>query len=557
MLPTIHLLDTCRQWPSPENDTESVQKSLEALLTIHVILPFRAINIGSDQRVGLTDGDLDSSLSDQMTIALKQYRFPRPKQESLTSKATYIAERSGDKTQEHLIVTFLTVLFDVALACRPRHLPQLRRTEDTWLGALFSQLSRSLKQLIPQVATLRSQKTHAKLVKWMLRKAGDHKLRLSLPTIETILEETSGLFSEEDSIDWRIISLCILNDANAFTVPASSVNLGQDPPHRTKNKFLSALLPEITRLYLRPSLIASQEDYDYVLNHVLIPLGTEFSNARDLMSFLSHWKEQLNSVQIKRTNQAPKSMGLTLWEDQKFLESIAPLVELTLTPGQINQFLSAAANGLEPSAADALNDNPASLASIVLLDCLFEGITRDITVSQLATTAQSVFSLLEVILSTSHPQCDQWRMWRIEGTIADRWFPIHKTQAYKKTACSAISRAIQTINNSMLTNPQAVDVDLSERLHAFRHICCFIAKEDSFWDDPHFLSRRNIHSGVRTIMDSMEPFCRRIKQDIFGTIKSPDYVPTWDELYGSKLLSIDTFYFGCVSYMISSPYILE
>jgi len=557
MLPALQLLDTVRQWPSPENGTETVTVSLEKLLINHVILPFRAITAGGEQRVKPKDGDLPPSLADELTPALKQFRFPWPTERSPTSKTSYDTERSSIKTQEYMIVTLLSLMFDVALACCPRHLSRLRRSDDPWLGELFSQLSECAKQLVPQTSTIRARKTCARLTRWMLEKAVDYQLQLSLPTIETTLEQTSGLLTEEHDVDWSIISLCLSIDANAFIIPASPVGSDQAPPYRPPNELLSALLSEVTNLCFRPTPNARPDNYDYVLSHVVIPLCTAFSNGRNLMGFLSYWKEQLNVVQLERSKQASTSTDSTLWEDQNLLQSAAHLLESTLTPGQIDQLISAAAQGLNHPPGKVLDRKPISLASLILLDCLFAGVTSDATMMQLAATAQSVFSSLEVIRSSDWCRLDRWRMWRIEGTIADRWFPVHNTREFKKAAHSALSGAIQMINDTVLTNWKSAKIDLSEALHAFTYILRFIAKEDSFWEDPHFLSRQHVLSAVRNIIDAMEPFCGRIRQDIFGTIKSPDIVPTWDELNPSKPVSIDTFYIGCVGCILELPYILE
>jgi len=554
MLPVLQLLETCRQWPSSDHDQKSVTRSSEVLLINHVILPFRAVNLQIEQRVEAKDGELSSSFCDELVSTLKQYRFPWPGQQSSTSTTDYVAKRIGKETQEHLTVAFLVLLFDIALTCRPRHLPRLRGMEDPWLGELFTQLTECFKELMPANPTVGQQKNHVRLTTWLLRKAIHHKLQLRVPIIETILDQTSGLCTNKDDVEWIIVSLSLLSDANAFVVPASSPDSGQTPAARPPNRHLSALLSKITDLDLRPSPNASQEDRDYVLSKVLIPLGTAFSEGRDLMGFLSHWKDQLNLVQLDRS----KEVGCpSLWENQRLLQTVAHLAERTLTPGQIGQLLSAAVHGLATSVPDEMDHEPVSLANLVLLDCLFGGITLDTTIKQLAATAQLVYSSLEAILSSGQSRRDQWRMWRVEGVIAERWFPIHSSPTFKKSTYSATDLAIRMIKDTEFTKRQLPYIDLTERLHAFAYILRFIARDDSFWEDAHFLSRQHIVSAVEKILNVMEPFCSRIRQDIFGTIKSPDSIPKWEEFHGPRIVSMDTFYIACVGHMMISPCVLE
>lgn len=553
MLPTLQLLDTYRQWLATDSDGELATKSLERLLISYVILPFRGSTIASEQHSALKKEVLLPSLADDMTLAIKQHRFPPPEQFS-TSSPTYAGKRSSDKTKDHLTVAFLLVLFDVALSCRPRHLPQLRRREDPWLIALFGQLTKCLEQRRSHGSKLRLEQKYARLVKWLLRKARDHGLRLLPAMIETILEESSGLFSgKKKNVEWEIISLCLSNDSNVFIIPAHSIILGQDPPHRPPNRFLSALLSKITEL---GPLSPSNTDVNYALSNVLVPLGRAFSEGRDLKGFFTLWREQLNALQLKNLERSFTSTGPTLWEDQKLLESIAKLVESTLTPGQIDQLLSVAAHDLESLVPNTVKGKSTSLSSLVILDCLFEGITHDSTKLHLATTAHSVSTSIEAILSSENPGLDRWRMWRIVGTIIDRWFPTYNTRAFEKTACLAVSRATRMINNTVFTSLQLVNADLTEILHAFKYIIRFIAEDDSFWKHPKSLSRQHILLSVRKAMDAMEPFCHRTRQDLFGTIKSPDSFLKWEEYYGSRIVSPETFYIGCIGYMISSPRII-
>ena len=137
MLPSLLLLDTCRQHPAPNEEMAEVIKSLERLLTDHIILPLRKSSMGMDPATGLEEDVSFISFSDQMVSFLRRFL---PQLESPFLPA-------DKKTDKHLALSSMSLLFDLAISCRLRDTPKLRRLENSWLEKLFINLAKCAEPL--------------------------------------------------------------------------------------------------------------------------------------------------------------------------------------------------------------------------------------------------------------------------------------------------------------------------------------------------------------------------------------------------------------------------
>ena len=560
MLPVLQLLDTCRQRPTQNVEIAEVTRSLESLLVDHIILPLRNSFRGPEPA---TDPEHEISLTsfgDQMVSLLRGF-LPQPE---------YSFDRADRKTDKHLAISIISLLFDVAITCRPRDTPKLRRTENSWLEQLFIKLTKCAENLFPPVSADIAQKDHIRVIKWMLRKAVDYQVQLSSSTIKALLEQASGLFRNvgdkynatridvegEHQIEWGLVSLCILNDSNVFVVPSSSPNKNKKYAYRPPNKYLSALLRHITQEMCYESL-EEDKNYDFKLLHVIKPLCNAFIGARDLIGFLEHWREQLCMVQEQQESQESYiSLVPSIWQDEKLLLYVAQRIEFTV--GQIDRVLSTAAHDLEPSIPNVPNDHSISLASLIILDCVCAGLFKDETLVELDTVALSVFSLLGMLVSrpSNISSPSGWRVWRIMGRITDRWSSLRDSSEFKRKAHQAICMASELTNRiSSEFNLHDV-VDLTEELYAVRFMLKFAAMEDSFWEDLRFSSRSKILSAITKLLDIMEPFCHRISHDHFGTMMRSDAI-SGRKQSSLKISPLDKMYFDCIDEMIKSPGILR
>ena len=563
MLPALQLLDTCRQPLAPSEEMATVIRRIEGLLVDYVILPLRNSFLDLDPATELGNEGFFTSFSNRMVSLLRQF-FPRL--ESPVLPADW-------KTDKHLALSIISLLFDIAIRYRPRNTPNLRRLENSWLEQLFIKLAKCAEALFPPVSSVRVQKDHRRVIKWMLRKAVDHQVQLSFSTIKALLDQASGLFrntgdsptkeigidAEDDSqTEWGIVSLCILNDPNAFVVPSSSATDNKTYAYRPPNKYLSALFRDITDEVCYESL-EKDKDYDFKLLHIVEPLCNAFTGARDLTGFLEHWREQLSIVQGRQESRGNRiDFVPSIWEDERLLLYVAQSVESSLTAGQIDRILSTAARDLAPSIPNVPSDKSVSLASLTIIDCVCTGLFNDETLVKLDSIALSMFTLLGVLVarpsSLSSPH--GWRVWKIMATITDRWSSLHGSSVFKSKAHPAICMASELINRISSELTLREYVDLTEELYAFRFMLKFATMEDFFWEGLQFSSRRKILAAVTKVLDIMEPFCHRISHDHFGTLKHPDAVSEL-ELSSFRISSMDRFYFDCIDEIIESSHILR
>ena len=539
-----------------------VIKSLEELLIVNIILPLRSSILGPEPA---TEHEKEVSLGSVSGHMASLLRGSLPHLESPVSRADW-------KTDKHLALSTIALLFDIAIRCRPRNTPKLRRIENPWLEQLFIKLAKCAETLFPPASPVRAQKDYIRVIKWMLRKAVDHQVRLSLSTIKALLDRASGLFrnlsdvhtkdgvdvEHDNQIEWGLIRLCILNDPDAFVVPSSSASDNETYAYRPPNKYLSALFRNITDEMCYESL-EEDKDYDFKVLHVIEPLCNAFIGARDLTGFLEHWREQLSIVQERQQSRGNYfDLVPSIWEEEKLLLYVAQSVESSLTAGQISHVLSTVAHDLAPSIPNVLSDRSMSLASLIILDCVTSGLSKDETIFKLESLALSIFSLLGVLTSTlsymSSPH--NWRVWRIQATITDRWSSLCDSSEFKRKAHPAICMASELINRISSSLTLHGNIDLEQELHAFRFMLKFAAMEDSSWEDLRFSSRRNISLAVIKLLDIMEPFCHSISHDHFGTMMRAEGIFECEQR-STKISPIDRFYFDCIDEIIESPDILR
>ena len=537
-----------------------VIKSLEGLLIDQVILPLRNAFLSSEPATDLENEVSCTSFGDNMVTLLRRY-FPQLESPFLPVDW---------KTDKHLALSMISLLFDIAVKCRPRSTPKLRRIENPWLELFFIKLAKCAETLFPPASSVRARKDYVRVIKWMLRKAVDNQVRVGLSTIEALLDQNSGLFQvinnnhpdtridveDENQVEWSLISLCILNDPDAFVIPSPSAsdNETYSYGYRPPNKYLSALLRSITNEMCYKSLL-EDEHYDLKLLHVIKPLCDAFIGVRDLTAFLEHWREQLDIVQERQISHGAYSdLVPSIWEDDRLVLHVARSVESSLTVGQVSRILSIATHDQAPLIPSVLSDQTMSLANSVILDCVFAGLSKEETLAKLESIAMSVFSLLGVHISRpsmgSSPH--DWRAWRVQATIADRWSSLRESSMFKRKAHPAICMASELINRISSELMLYDNVNIKQELYAFRFMLKFAEMEDCFWDDLQFSSRQKIRAAVAKLLDIMEPFSNRISHDHFGTMMRAEDVSKREQ-FSPRISPIDKFYFDCIDAITEWP----
>ena len=555
LLPALQLLHSCREWSSSEKVMEAVTTSLEDLLITFTVLPFRASFVGTKESGKLQFTIHATALKEDLVSALRSHHYPKLKANSSLGRGTYEAQRQALKTQHYLKITYVSLLFEIALSLRSVSKSTNSKAEDLWLEELFGQLIDCAGILVTPTSTVKAHKDCTRLVGWMLQKCVDHKLQLSLSRIQSLLDQFSGFSTGNcgDTVEWSVVSLCLQIDSNAFVVPDSSgeASLSHSTPY--PNNYLSALLSNISNEHFEAS-----QNYEFLLSGIVLPLCSAFADARDLDGFIHHWIEQISVHEERRCEKEELSINIPcLWQDERLLQLVAQLAESKLTPGQLDHLASSVAKGIAPPMPSTSINPSLSLASLVILDCLFAGIYQEATLKRLAETVQSVFSMLGAHLSDclDHSLVHKWRIWRIKTTIADRWVTLRSSPLFKGSAQSAICTASEVLNRMCLGTSPDGEADWGEELFAFRFLLHLAVIEES-GTTLQFPSRTRLVSAIAKIIDMMEPFCHRISHDHFQTIKLPAYVPKWDE-FDTGVKSINTLFLGCVADILISPVALR
>ena len=555
MLPALQFLHNCREWSSSKKDLEAVVTSLEDLLITFTVLPFRASFVGTKESGHLQFTNHATALKEDLISAVHSYHYPKSKANSSPGRGSHEAQRQALKTQNHLKITYVSLLFEIAFCLRPASKSTNSRVEDQWLEALFGQLTDCVGILLPTTSTVKAHKDHTRLVGWMLQKCVDHKLQLSLSRIQAILDQFSGFFGSDcgDTVEWSVVSLCLQIDSNAFIVPDSSGEAKFFHSTRSPNKYLSALLSNILDEHFEAS-----QNYEYLLTGIVLPLCSAFTDARDLDGFIRHWIKQISIYEERQSEKMRLSMNTPcLWQDERLVQFVAQRAESRLTPGQLDHLASLVARGFATSMPSTSSSPPLSLASLVILDCLFAGIYQEATLKTLAETAQSVFCMLGTYLSDCLDQSPvhKWRMWRITTTIADRWVTLRDSPLFKRSAQSAICTASEVLNRMCRETSPDEEADRGEELFAFRFLLHLAVIEELGTTLP-FPSRTRLVSAAGKVLEVMEPFCHSISNDHFQTVQLPAYVLRWDE-FDTGVKSINTLYLGCVADILLSPVALR
>ena len=546
-IPSLQLLDTCQKWQSSDAENDCVLTRLERLLMTHVILPFRAsILIGT----GFTD------LGDEILYqALSESLIPALEAHPLAPKAS--EARRDRKTQQYMKMSLLSQFFGLALKARPLHSQKLRQAEQPWLEKLFREIDKCATALLPPERPRKAQKEHKRLLVGLLQKCFDAHIILSVNLMKDLMEKGSGLWEQahDVGIEWRLVSLCLLIDADLVVMPAPNAEAKLKDAYRQPNECLDTVLTALTDC--QP---CNDEEQQYLLDDILVPMVKSFAAARDLPRFIEYWKKHLHVIQQRResANKEDKISGphSSIWEDDTLLNEVALSIKL-LTAHQIHDIVAAASSDLNVPIPRSLSDTSISLRSLVVLDCVFRGLEGEDTIDRLAEDAQSIFVLLEnLVIKSTEISNHRWRLWNTMTSIAQRWPPGPEHLPIKNSTHAAICFAFDLITKLPDWQPSESKVDYTEVYHAFRFTLSNAWLGDHVWQREMFSSRQKAFECILKIFDIMKPFCERIEHDILGNFKRAENI-TETSMSGAQMTYLHGIYIRCIHDVLSSAKILR
>lgn len=327
--------------------------------------------------------------------------------------------------------------YDIVLKHTRLSTQKQRLSESAWLEFLFDRLAFQEAHPITADAHQSAIKSDASYaVKDLLDMLAEKKLKLQIPTLEKVLSQYSHILEGDRShMDWGIIGACLSINPDVFVIPTIS----KDPSGqrlRAPNEYLSALFARINEI--SSSFDTGSEASRKVIQEiVLVSLVKGFTQARDLLSFIEHWKSNLmltvrvangpgkplDSNHSNRNPVAEAQNGPNVWENEDLLQEVAAQFRQRITIGQLQAILKEMSTTFIPVHTTQAAEQLRSTASeLVILDCILSGCRTEDTIRQLTDTIKDLYqTLLASCEASALPHSHSWRAWRCISTIKSRW----------------------------------------------------------------------------------------------------------------------------------------
>lgn len=300
--------------------------------------------------------------------------------------------------------------------------------------------------------------------------------------------------------------------------------------------------------------VERNEEEDYVLDQVLIPLLDAFAKARDLVGFIGHWREQLSTLEQKSDKDDFWTILDSLWKEEALSQAVSAQVE-SLTLPQISALINASLTNGDKSSR--LSSRAISLQGVVVLESAINGLTREGNIDNLAQEAHSAYGmLLDNLTNNEAPSIPyRWRLWRTASSIARRWPIVTKEAQNRDLTITAICHALIILESVPRWRPDtgAKAADFTEHYHAFQFMLNFASQRQYLGDkEEDFSSRQKAEEAVGRLINIIQPLSQRVDNDIWGTfaLQEENFIP-FDSV--SAVASVDAFYLGCIQSLLTSP----
>ena len=500
---------------------------LEGLLIEHVIEPFKAVN---SHQVDPSD-----KFAQTLSASFHSFHFHLPLR----------SHRAMNKAQTYVKWGCLSLLFNIALSRGSSNQRPLRRADSAWLEALFLQIQACATAVVTSESLQRRRREVARLTKWLLELAAEHKLTLSIPCLRGILEKHSSLFDKgsKDDPDWGIISHCLKNDSSVFLHPSTTHGTALPGSFTTKSPSLAALLAKITEASCNLKLV-KDDDCDFKISHILIPLLHAFAETRNLGSFITHWKEQLEVVQQRRQRTGQPDHP-TIWEDETLARAVGELLGSKATIGQMESVLNDAGQAIQ----NLQSTNDESLSSLILIECIFSSCRGEKLITGLAKSAATVVQAIARILRESPHllKRGQSRAWRAVSVFNERLTAGPGDQDLAKDVMDLIKTAQDILDESLIRPSNNTVYHYTNVLQAFTFLLSFASMHVEI---PSISPQQIVVQAIEQILKLKEKDCKSLQDKWYGG-KQEEVGPSWT-YRNHEVKSLHELYLACVSQIIMS-----
>lgn len=541
MVPTLRFIRIYRVGPQSSSKKEEISKALEQLLVKNIILPARASYFAAQNRKK-TEIEAGASLSVETLLA------PLAKVSNVNIRV------ASARNVQDLSIPAIPLLFSVAVQSLPRNTPRQRSLDDPWLRHLFSQLRN-----ISFSNTMHQHKQHISNLNWMLRGALNHRLRLDSTMLEAILAQVMNIANEDfNSPDaptcWALMNLCLRIDANVFISSSSVDHTRNDIP--APNRYLNFLLLQLSGGNWKSSP-RSDPNYNFKMVHVIQPLVKAYTNARDLPTFISHWREQIILCKQQQNTLAvgvPRCCNSeTIWEDEELILQIGRMVEASLTGAQISDLLRKFSANL-PVTHAAIQCDSRSTADLVILESIIRGLSKESNLDNLTGDAHSIYLSIPSMLSGKPGWAGyhRWRLWRILSIFNERWSLPRHSEAAKQAERLAMIKAADSISYAISTGVEDVGTDFVAELHAFS----FMLKRGPVRSGKSEPDIHHISSAIQAILNSRKSAFDHVRLQVDWSRTPPEFSVSWNA-QNDTIKSVDVLVIGCIAQILTSPAILR
>ncbi|KHJ31444.1 putative urb2 npa2 family protein [Erysiphe necator] len=304
--------------------------------------------------------------------------------------------------------------------------------DEKWLQAVFKSLIHSVPD--PQ---------NEDFICAMLELLIDYKVDLDLELLHSLAFK---LALPELAVKWRLVATLIKFDANIFLVPKD-------------NNLLEILLDRITDAPFDLSWAAIS---DYMVSSILVPLMVEFARARDLLSFIKIWFNQISKFENRRKNlKHPSTARLSAWENDALHSKLRELLESSLTISQISYII------------DWVSENVSKDHHAACI--IFEAIVGCISGQEDIVDIISLRPYYIIFDKERYMSLNiryRWRAWRLLNNLLN-WANaenINELTNVWETKFNPLSFYLENLNSLVVAEPEEYE-SISEPVEVFRSVC--------------------------------------------------------------------------------------
>ena len=510
---------------------ESCSEALKALLFVHILLPGR--NAFQEEKK-VTDADSERSHS--IVEELLRPLFQTLSQEAMQSLP--VVARSSIAT--------LPLLFDIAINSFPRTTPKQRMTEGPWLQELFLQLAKSASLSLPFSEPVVQGDASLDMLQQMLRIVIKHKLKLDVSILESIILHLSGVdkIDLHSKVRWGMISLCMEIDPYFLAALPMKESTSSFPSAKQGNLALTSTLFKISSSCFVDGGNSSL-DYEFVLQHIILPLVDAFVRARDLLGFIQIWKQQVMIWETYRPMQVSQGIcsgfAVSIWEAETLSQNISEKLESALTVGQIIESLQDLKHIVAVSSNESPMQSGADRAATIVLDCMVNGIRSEITVAGVKTQLEALVDTLLLSGSDSQSTAYEWRVWRILSTISQCW-----PESFSKAQATLSGKRVQA--QRQLVNVVNSPSDAQQPMLAYDRALFGFAFLIATSEEHGVLENDPLSLAIHLIMDSMKVYADNAFRQTYRSHGS-GFGPVWDGQI-SSIVTQDLLILACAAELV-------